>query len=251
MSSDDTERSGIQVISRAAAILRSLENEPLGLSLGEIAKRIGLPRSTVQRLVDALALEELLEVRGAGGVRLGPALMRLASRSHVDITLRARPFLEALSRQTGETAVLMHANGLDMMILHSVVSHQELRVAPGTGTFLTVYASSGGKVLLAAMTDDAVRELLEGKMKRLTPLTLDLEALLAELQQVRAQGFALDAGEHMAGVGAVSVGLQTEQGHYAISLVGPSARIEQARESIKTALLECRMGIARAISCPP
>jgi DNA-binding IclR family transcriptional regulator len=133
MSSEEQQRTGIQVISRAAAILRSLENAPGGLSLGEIAKRSGLPRSTVQRLVDALALEQLLEVQGASGVRLGPALMRLASRSHVDLSLRARPFLEVLSRHTGETALLTHANGLSVMILQSVVSHP----APGPSCIST------------------------------------------------------------------------------------------------------------------
>jgi len=247
MSSDDAERNGIQVISRAAAILRSLEDEPMGLSLGEIAKRIELPRSTVQRLVDALALEQLLEVRGAGGVRLGPTLMRLASRSHVDVTHRARAFLEALSHQTGETAVLTHANGLEMLILHSVVSHQELRVAPGSGTFLTVYASSAGKVVLASMSDEVVCEMLAGKMKQMTPLTLSLEQLLAQLAEVRLEGFAYDVGEHRMGVGSVSTSLETDQGHYAISVVGPTARIAQAHDSIKKALKECCQGILQVV----
>ena len=48
-------KKGIQVIARAAAVLRALENEPAGLSLGKIAQRVDLSRSTVQRIVDALA----------------------------------------------------------------------------------------------------------------------------------------------------------------------------------------------------
>ena len=247
MSSEELQRNGIQVISRAAAILRSLENAPGGLSLGEIAKRSGLPRSTVQRLVDALALEQLLQVQGASGVRLGPALMRLASRSHVDLSLRARPFLEVLSRHTGETALLTHANGLSVMILQSVVSHQELRVAPGPGTFLHIHASSGGKVLLAGMPDPAVRALLEGNMKRLTPMTLALDGLLEQLQAIRRCGFATDGGEHMVGVGSVSTGLQTDQGHYALTVVGPVARIQAADGSLRQALLECREGIQHSV----
>jgi DNA-binding IclR family transcriptional regulator len=73
MASQSVERSSIQVVSRAARILECLENEPKGLSLGAIASCSALPRSTVQRLVDALAFEHLLEVT-ATGVRLGPAL---------------------------------------------------------------------------------------------------------------------------------------------------------------------------------
>jgi DNA-binding IclR family transcriptional regulator len=55
-----SERSGIQVIARAAAVLRPLRREPIGLSLGEIVERVSLPRSTVQRIVAALGREELL-----------------------------------------------------------------------------------------------------------------------------------------------------------------------------------------------
>lgn len=88
MTSEFIERSSIQVISRAARILRCLESEPNGLSLGTIAARSRLPRSTVQRLVDALAFERLLEI-SKNGVRLGSALMRLASHSHCEVTAHA------------------------------------------------------------------------------------------------------------------------------------------------------------------
>ena len=74
-----SDKNQIQVISRAAAILRVVEQEGTGLSLGQIAGRVGLARSTVQRIVNALEGEGLLFVAGAAGkVVLGPALLRLA-----------------------------------------------------------------------------------------------------------------------------------------------------------------------------
>ncbi len=70
----------IQVIARAAAILRALENEADGLSLGQIAQRVKLARSTVQRIVAALAAEKLLMAASpTGRVRLGPTILRLAA----------------------------------------------------------------------------------------------------------------------------------------------------------------------------
>ncbi|MEP5153633.1 helix-turn-helix domain-containing protein, partial [Planktotalea sp.] len=73
MAKDDSDnsRNGIQVISRAAAVLRCLKDYPQGLSLGQIATEVSLPRSTVQRIVGALQSERLLisNVTG-GGVRL-------------------------------------------------------------------------------------------------------------------------------------------------------------------------------------
>lgn len=247
MSLSDAERGGIQVISRAAAILRCLEAEPQGLSLGAIAKRIDLPRSTVQRLVDALAVEQLVETGTGAGVRLGPALMRLATRSHFDLTARARPHLEALSQRTGETAVLAHASGLELMILHCVVSSQELRVAPGVNSLLSIYATSCGKVILAQMPERSVRELLDGKMRQLTPNTRTLEQLLEELKDVRGQGFSCDYEEHMPGVGAMAVALATAQGVYGLSLVGPAARIRAQEAAHKVALLDCQAAITQGL----
>lgn len=247
MTSAEPDRSGVGVIARAAAILRTLEDEPSGLSLGAIAKKSGLPRSTVQRMVDALAQEELLEVHGRGGVCLGPALMRLASHSHVDITQKARPYLEELSQTTGETAVLIGASGAELLILHSVVSPNALRVAPVAGNFLSIYATAGGKILLSAMHNDAVLKMLGTELKRLTPKTPTLETLLGQLEQIRLSGFATDFDEHTIGVGAIAVGLQTPQGQYAIDVVGPVWRMEESIDGIKTALSKCQKDLTDAM----
>lgn len=247
MTIQESDRGGVQVIARAAAILRCLEDEPMGLSLGAIAKRSGLPRSTVQRLVDALGQEELLEVHGRGGVCLGPALMRLASHSHIDITQKARPYLEELSGSTGETAVLVGASGSELLILQSVVSPNALRVAPVAGNFLSIYATSGGKILLSTLQDQAVRDLLGPELQQFTPKTPTLPQLLEQLEQVRADGFAYDFDEHTIGVGAIAVGLQTPQGRYAIDVVGPVWRIEQSLDSVKAALLKCQQDLINGL----
>lgn len=247
MTSSEADKGGVQVIARAAAILRTLENEPSGLSLGAIAKKSGLPRSTVQRMVDALAQEELLEIQGPGGVCLGPLLMRLASHSHVDITQKARPYLEELTRVTGETALLTGANGQELILLYSVVSPNLLRVTPVAGHFLNLYATAGGKILLAAMTDEAVVRMLGSELKPLTPKTPTLAQLLEQLAQVRRDGFATDFDEHTLGVGAIAVNLQTPQGQYSIDVVGPVWRMEQGLETMKAALFKCQQELGQAL----
>lgn len=248
MKIDANDRGGMQVISRAAAILRSLEGEPRGLSLGAIAKRIDAPRSTVQRLVDALAREELLELHSAGGVRIGPALVRIAAHRHTDIIQMARPYLEELSRVTGETAVLTHASQAEMLILHTVISTQDLRVAPQPGNYLPIHRTAGGKVLLSMMGDDEVRSLLAPGAEE---HAIDLDALIAQLAQIRAEGFAYDRQEQRRGVGAVATGLHTAQGNYAIIAVGPSWRIEDAHENLKAALATCQTQMETALNGVP
>lgn len=239
MTTQLVERNSIQVVSRAASILRCLETEPEGLSLGIIASRINLPRSTVQRLVDALAFEQLLEI-GKSGVRLGSALMRLASHSHIEMTTSARAPLERLAQQSGETSALVYASGHELIMLHSVVSGQELRVAPMVGNFLCVYGTAAGKVCLAKMTDERVAALLDGVLCSLTPRTLTLPQLLDDLVQVRQQGVAFDDEEHRVGIGSIAMGVETAQGFYAICVVGPSWRISDQRQSIIQALTECQ-----------
>ena len=87
------EKSQVQVIARAAAILRALENESAGLSLGQIAQRVDLARSTVQRIIAALEVEKLVIAASPNGkMRLGPTILRLAASVRTDFVSLARPF---------------------------------------------------------------------------------------------------------------------------------------------------------------
>src|ERR1700688_1979974 len=89
--------SQVQVIARAAAILRALEDEAAGLSLGQIAQRVNLPRSTVQRIVAALEAEKfLIAASPTGRVRLGPTILRLAASARTDVAAVAPPSLTQL-----------------------------------------------------------------------------------------------------------------------------------------------------------
>ena len=87
-----TPKQRIQVITRAAKVLRALEGEANGLTLGQIAQRVGLARSTVQRIVDALREEQfVIAASPTAGVRLGPALIRLAASASVNFDQVTRP----------------------------------------------------------------------------------------------------------------------------------------------------------------
>src|SRR5499426_2218396 len=100
-------KSQVQVIARAASILRALEHEVSGLSLGQIAQRVNLARSTVQRIVAALQAEKLVIAASPNGrVRLGPTILRLAASASADFVSIARPFLVVLSNELKETVDL-------------------------------------------------------------------------------------------------------------------------------------------------
>ena len=103
MAADSDPRSGIQVLNRTADILRSLQGHPGGLSQSDIGERVGLPRSTVSRLL--LALEDIGYVTSLGPrgpYRLGPDIIAMSMSARRSVLAELRPFLEGLSRGVNE-----------------------------------------------------------------------------------------------------------------------------------------------------
>ncbi|WP_338501608.1 IclR family transcriptional regulator [Erwinia aphidicola] len=238
---DDERIGGIQVITRAAKILDALGATPNGMSLGEIARAVDLPRSTVQRIVGALDSVQLVRSHGVGGVRLGPALLRLIANVHTDVVAIAQPWLQALCDATGETVSLARASGLQLAIVHYVVADRELRVVPRIGMNLPLYSTSGGRALLALDSDEAAKELVGEAYQAITELTVrDFPALLAHLTEIRHTGLAYDRGETLEGISTMAVAIDTILGRFSISLLIPSARFQLNEERNRAEILKCK-----------
>lgn len=238
---DDERIGGIQVITRAAKILDALGATPNGMSLGEIAQSVDLPRSTVQRIVGALDSVQLVRSHGVGGVRLGPALLRLIANVHTDVVAIAQPWLQALCDATGETVSLARASGLQLAIVHYVVADRELRVVPRIGMNLPLYSTSGGRALLALDSDEAAKELVGEAYQAITELTVrDFPALLAHLTEIRHTGLAYDRGETLEGISTMAVAIDTILGRFSISLLIPSARFQLNEERNRAEILKCK-----------
>jgi DNA-binding IclR family transcriptional regulator len=232
------EEGGMQLISRVAAILRTLTST--STSLGAIARATGLPRSTVQRIVDALAAEDLVEA-GAGGVRLGWGMLRLAEKAQTDIAMKARPALELLFTRTHETVDISTAHGAEVAFLDRVISDQEVRVVPFPDRPRPLHAMANGKALLSLMTDDQISRLAANGLNALTERTItDVKRLLAEIRKVRETGFAYDMEEHAPGVCAIGVSVAVPDRPIAMSLALPSYRFKTVRAQCEVALKECQ-----------
>ena len=241
---------GVQVIARAAAILRALG--PEGMSLGALARATGLPRSTVQRIVEALAAESLVEV-GDGGVRPGWGLQRLARVAQSDVATQARPHLERLFEQTHETVDLATALGAEVAFLDRIISDQELRVVPITDRPRPLHAMANGKAILGCLSDAQVAGLVGRTPRKLTPATRTVLAdLLTDLAEVRRSGFAYDREEHAQGVCAVGTPIRVAGLRpHAISIAVPAHRFEARLAEYRQALSECRMRIEASLSSQP
>ncbi|MEI2263634.1 IclR family transcriptional regulator [Erwinia sp. CGal63] len=245
---DEERTGGIQVISRAAKILNALGDSPNGMSLGEIAQAVDLPRSTVQRIVGALDSVQLVRSQGARGVRLGPALLRLIANVHTDVVAIAQPWLQALSDATGETVSLARASGLQLAIVHYVVADRELRVVPRIGLNLPLYSTSGGRALLALDSDEEARALVGDAYEAITELTVKaFPDLTARLQEIRRTGLSYDRGETLEGISTMAVAIDTILGRFSISLLVPSARFQQHESLFREEILKCKEALVDEI----
>jgi DNA-binding IclR family transcriptional regulator len=227
------QKPSIQVIARAAAILRALA-EQTPQSLGQIAQTLNLPRSTVQRIVRALAAEQLVST--TNGIRLGPALQSLAKATKVDITTRCRQHLTALARETGETVDLSVLRGPQMIFLDQAEGTSRLRTVSAIGDSFPLTTTANGRACLAALSDQHMLQLATAEWAQ-HGQTVDLPAFIAMIAQIRHTGLAEDLDAHTAGISALGISFTDGTDHYAISVPIPSSRFAEKSVIVTQALL--------------
>ena len=163
----------VQVIARAASVLRTLESEPSGLSLAQIAQRVGLARSTVQRIVDALRAEHfLIAATPTSGVRLGPALIRLAASASADFDQITRPIMAKMSKKLGETVDLSVLKGFSAVFTDQVPGAHRLRAVSAVGDAFPLHCTANGKALLSVMPKQTLDRFLRSPLPRMTAATI-------------------------------------------------------------------------------
>lgn len=243
MSDDVTpRRDGVQVLARAAQMLRCLAAEPEGLTLIELSSRVSLPRSTAHRIVGALSQEGFVATTPSGKLRVGPSLIGIAVSSRRDLRHEAAPYLERLSRELHETVNLAVLDGDEVLFIDQFTSRRYLRIASEIGTRFPVHCTANGKALLAALPPDAAAHHLPNRLQPLTDHTItDRRRLLAEIDEVRATGIAYDREEHALGVSAAAAVVRDTVGTMAaITVVMPAARFHGNEDTVTDALLRAR-----------
>lgn len=244
---NDERGGGIQVIARAAKILNLLGRTAGGMSLGEIAQAVDLPRSTVQRIVGALEEQGMIRSEGAGGISLGAGLLRLVANAHVDRMTVVRPWLHKLSEAVQETVVFSRPAGIQLIVEDRIVADRELQVTPRLGQLDTpLYGTSAGRALLALDKDEDVKALFatESATKQKTAAS---QTLLNQLVDIRKTGISSDHGELIEGITTTAVALDTVLGRFAISMPIPTFRFERARDTYIEELLRCKAGVFKEI----
>jgi DNA-binding IclR family transcriptional regulator len=226
--------STVQSIDRAFAVLRALVGGPAGVT--EIADRVGLPKSTVSRMLSTLEeLGAVEQVNAGGNYRVGFAMIELgaAARPGRSLVATVRPHLAHLARATGEATGFSIPDGVEMLYLDQITPDSELQVRDWTGHRIPMHAVPSGQVVLA--TEPALLEQLSAQpLQRFTKHTLcDRKRLAARLEQVRLDGFAFAQEEFADDLNSFAAPVRNRAGQVigSIHVYGPVTRFPGDRDA--------------------
>ena len=225
----------VQSLDRALDLLEALASaDELGVS--DIAAKTGLVPSTAHRLLATLVARGYAAQNPASGrYLLGFKLLELTSGLQdrlQRLRTAARPHLEAIQRETGETTNLVVLEGRDVVYVDSVSGTNSVRLFTEIGRAIPAHTSGAGKALLAWRDPKDIAALLGGvTLSASTPKTLTtLEALEDDFTRIRRRGYSTDNEEHELGVACVATPILDHAGLplAAISVSGPITRVLHA-----------------------
>lgn len=248
----DATLSSVRNSARLLKVFLSREPE---LGVSELARRLGLAKSNVHRLLTTLLSEGLIERDPhTGGYRLGIVVFELgeAVKVHMDLHAAAGPVLVKLREQTTESSQIGVLDGTDVVYVDRLESPHTLRLFTETGRRVPAHCTSSGKILLAFRPETEREQLLARcNLTALTPHTITgLDALRAELLAVRSRGWAEAVNEREIGVASVAAPITNVRGEViaAISIGAPFARFGAAvRRRHAGAVVEAGEAVSRRL----
>lgn len=201
-------REFVEALARGIEVIRSFDTMHMAMSVSEVASRAGLARPTARRLL--ITLEHLGYVRSLDGVySLTAKTLELGTAyiSSLGLWDLARPHMEALVGQTGESSSMSQLDGSDIVYVARVAVPKIIALSVSIGTRFPAVATSMGRVLLAALTPEQLDRALatpsaSGIVPRVNP---DRGALDAALAEVREQGWAMSDEQLSLGIRSVAV----------------------------------------------
>jgi DNA-binding IclR family transcriptional regulator len=234
----------VPALERGLKVLELFSRDEPEIQLIEIARRMALPKSSAYRLTYTLERLGYLK-RSPGGFRLAASLLALgfeylASQDLIEI---AGPELAGLRDETGATALLSVLEDRQVICIAQAASHKTLATRVPIGARYPAHVTAMGRVLLAALSDDALARLYAGaRLESFTENTLpDFAALKTTLQQDRRRGYAISRGAFQLGIVAVGAVIRNAKAEpvAAISVVGPALELEASADGpVKDSVLK-------------
>jgi len=225
----------IKSVAKAIDIINLFSTDEPRLSLGEISRRLDIPKGTVHNLLNTLALYGIIEKTDDERYALGATLIAMtqAVRVNVELRDRAAPLLRQMADECRETVYLTTLDGDQALYIYAIESSRRLMARTAVGDRVPLHCTSVGKATLSAMPDEEVVKIM-GRVgtPAFTKSTItDLDALRSELEETRRRGYAIDRQEHESGTFCVGAPILDSGGRVvgACSISGTDPDIIGAR----------------------
>jgi IclR family KDG regulon transcriptional repressor len=201
MAESYAEAAQIRAVRRAVDLLQALARHPQGASVTQLAGELGMPKSSVYRLLTTLrSAQWVSQLPHTERYVLGLGLVEVSAQALEAVSLRdlARPHLEALWQETGESIHLGILHDVSVVYVMKYESRHSIRMYSQVGRRAPLYCTGLGKAILAWLPPEKRTELLRQlSLVRYTPRTLvELDSLLQDLEETRRRGYAIDNAEH-------------------------------------------------------
>jgi IclR family pca regulon transcriptional regulator len=251
MSDNENSRDFVRALARGLAVIESFEGVPGPISLSDLAARAKLSRGTVRRaLLTLQALGYLHE--DDGRFTLTPRTLRLGYSylSSQPVWTLTRPYVEEVYAKTGETTSLSVLDEGMIVYLIRIAAPRLLHDRLTIGSRLPAYPASMGRVILAGLSDEALRKYLaKTDIRQLTPLTVvDRERIYALIQQARKDGYAVNDQEMELGLRSIAVPITAESNTPLAALNVSCSTVRTSYAEMERNLLPVLREAARKIS---
>jgi DNA-binding IclR family transcriptional regulator len=243
--------SSIQVLDRAMALMRVMSRASGPLSLSRLAQAAELHTASAHRILGALIAHGLVEKTGIGEYDLGVRWLEVGNRLRARLNIRqvAMPHMQALAEATGETVNLIVRRGDEVVYVERVTGGQTMiQVVQVVGAHAPLHVTAVGKIFLAEDSASAVMAYAErtGLAKYTANTLTTLDALNAELLEVRQSQLAHDREEAELGVACLGAPIRDAEGKLVAGL-SISAPTERHKTGWSTALKMAAARIGTAI----
>lgn len=248
----------INSVRKAARILNLFQVTEPSLSLGEISRRLEMPKSTVHNLLNTMVLDGLIEKLDNDHYALGTGIIALTQSVRVNVELRDRaaPILRNLADSCRESVYLTVRDGDRVLYIYAIESSQRLQARTAVGDRVHMHCTATGKAVLAGLPEYEVNRILaDAGMPGFTAHTITDRATLDEdLKQTRLRGYSTDNQEHESGTYCVGAPLFDARGQVigSCSISGRDPDILGARSgALASSILRASSEISRHMGFVP
>jgi DNA-binding IclR family transcriptional regulator len=236
------------MLEKALRILEYIANQREGVNQTEVAKNFGIPKSSAHSLVNTLYNLHYLEKKEPNRFCIGVKAFEVGSKfiENNDTYTHSQLILRELVAAVDETAHLAFLDGAYVVYISKCECSHTIRMVSSIGKRIYAYGTALGKALLSGKTEEEIRSLYADGLQQITAHTItDIDTLLAQLAEIRSNGFAGEKEESTLGVCCIAVPITDKTGRIVMgmSISIPLLRFDKSFEKYKEPLLNAKKRI--------